>query len=163
PAADREAANEKVREPGQRPREGATVAGTLQAVDVATNSVTVSVFSRKDGQTEHTFPLARDARILRDGTDARLNDLKKGGLATLTFSQDQQTVASVSVASPPVSARLKAVDAGKNTITVAVGARGEKQDRTYQVAKDARILVDGKDARLTDVKGNVALSVVVDA
>jgi hypothetical protein len=134
------------------------VAGTLQTVDAEKNSVTLSIFSRTDGQsTDKTFQVLKDARILRDGKQAKLSDLKKGGRATLTLSADQQTVVSISVAGPTISAPLKSADAGKNTLTVTVEGRQGKQDKTYTVAKDARVTIDGKEAKLADLKAGTVL------
>src|SRR5262245_53303158 len=64
PAAVQEREQEKVR---RQPRDGITLTGKLEAVDTDRNSVTVSFFSRQEGtSTDKTFPLARDAKVLRD-------------------------------------------------------------------------------------------------
>src|SRR5262249_39471945 len=95
-AGDQQPAEGKARQPREQPKEGMKVAGTLETVDADKHTVTVSTFSRADGQsTERTFPLAKDAKILRDGKEAKLSDLKKGGRATLTLSPDQKTVLSL--------------------------------------------------------------------
>ena len=158
--ADEEAAEQ---DRAQRPQAkgGATVAGTLQAVDADKLSVTVSTFNHRDGAGEKTLPVAKDAKILRDGKAAQLADLKKGNKATLTLSADQKTVVSISAGTPPLSAPLKSVDASKNTISVTVGTRAAKEDKTYQVAKDAKITIDGKEAKLADLKEGTLLSLAV--
>jgi hypothetical protein len=124
--------------------------------------VTISIFKRGEGATSTTFDLAKDARIQRDGKDAKLADLKTGSQATLTLSKDQKTVVALSVTSPAIAAPLKSVDAAKNTITVTVGTRAGKEDKTYQVSKDARITVDGKAAQLADLKVGTTLTFSVD-
>ncbi|HKB37167.1 MAG TPA: sigma factor-like helix-turn-helix DNA-binding protein, partial [Gemmataceae bacterium] len=165
PGGDREPTDAQARAPAEPAEEGTTVTGTLQAVDTDKNSVTVSTFSRKEGQsTETSFPVARDAAILRDGKEVKFSDLKKGGHVTLKLSPDPKTVVSLSVTGPTISAPLKSVDAEKNTLTITVENRQGKQDKTYQVAKDARVADEGKEAKLTDLKEGttVILTLSVD-
>jgi hypothetical protein len=140
------------------------VTGSLQAVHVEKNSVTVSSFSRAQGQsTEKTYEVARDASILRDGKEVKLADLKKGGRITLKLSPDQKTVVSLSVAGPTLSAPLKSVDVDKNTVTITVENRQGKQDRTYPLARDAKVTIAGKEARLTDLKEGTRLLLTLSA
>lgn len=138
------------------------MAGELKAVDAAKNNVTLSTFSRADGKSEKSYSVAKDAKILRDGRDAKLADLEVGSKATLTLSLDQAAVVSIVAGIPQMSAPLKSVDTSKNTITVTIGGgRTEKQDKTYQVVKDAKITIDGKDARHTDLKAGAILTLAV--
>ncbi|MCI0379857.1 MAG: hypothetical protein L0215_19930, partial [Gemmataceae bacterium] len=140
-----------------------TVTGKLEAVDAAANTVTLSTTRRPEGKTEKTYSLAKDVKVMRDRKEAKLADLKKGSQATLTLTADQKTVVSINIASPTIAAPLKSADAAKNTITVIVGGgRAEKQDKTYQVAKDVKVTIDGKDAQLADLKAGAMLTIVVD-
>jgi hypothetical protein len=146
-----------------RPKPAPRVSGKLESVDAGQSSVIVSTFSRADGRSEKTYEVAKDAKILQHGKEAKLGDLKKGNQIALTLSADQKTVVSIIVGTPPTSAPLKSVDAGQNTITVIIGGgRREKQDKTYQVAKDAKIIIDGKEAKLTDLKEGAVLRLSVD-
>jgi hypothetical protein len=157
---DQEPPDQDAAAPGQRPqaKEGPAVAGTLQAVDADKNSVTISIFSRQDGvSTAKTFPVAKDAKILRDGKAVKLTDLKVGGRVTLRLSPDQKTAVSVSVAGRTSQAPLKAVDAANSTITITVETRQGKQDKTHPVAKDAKVTVDGKAVQLADLKAGTLL------
>jgi hypothetical protein len=147
----------------ERPKPAPKVSGKLETIDAGKNSVIVSTFTRAEGRSEKTYEVAKDAKILQHGKEAKLSDLKKGNQTTLTLSADQKTVVSIIVGTPPSSAPLKSVDAEKNTITVITGGgRREKQDKTYQVAKEAKIIVDGKDAKLTDLKEGAMLRLSVD-
>jgi hypothetical protein len=146
-----------------RPKPAPTVSGKLETIDAGKNSVVVSTFSRAEGRSEKTFEVSKDAKIVQHGKEAKLSDLKKGDQTTLTLSTDQKTVVSIVVGTPPSSVPLKSVDAEKNTITVVTGGgRREKQDKTYQVAKDAKITIDGKEAKLTDLKEGAVLRLSVD-
>ena len=53
------------------------------------------------------------------------------------------------------------MDAVNKTITVTVGARGAKEDRTYKVAKEAKIIVNGKDGTLADLPEGSVIGLVV--
>jgi RNA polymerase sigma factor (sigma-70 family) len=151
-------AQDRTRRP--QPKDTTTVTGKLGAVEG--DKVTISTFKRGEGATSKTFDLAKDARIQRDGKDAKVADLKTGSQATLTLSKDQKTVVALSVTSPAIAAPLKSVDAAKNTITVTVGTRAGKEDKTYQVSRDARITVDGKATQLADLKVGTTLTFSVD-
>jgi RNA polymerase sigma factor (sigma-70 family) len=162
--ADQEPAKEQVRGAREQARQGTTVAGTLQGVDADKNRVTISIFSRRDAvTTEKSYDVSRDAKILRDGKEAKLAALKKGGRATLTLSADQKIVVGITVTGSTLFAPLKSADAEKNTVTITVETRQGKQDRTYSVAKDARVTVDGKEARLADLKAGTMLSFTLSA
>ena len=86
--------------PGDKERpqskDGVTVAGKLTAISA--DSVTLEIVKRGEDATSKTFTLAKDAKIVRNGKDAKLADLKKGGQATLTLSKDRKTVVSISAA-----------------------------------------------------------------
>jgi len=47
----------------------------------------------KDGKNEHSHTLAKDAKILCDGKECKLEDLKKGFAITVTTKEGDPTVA----------------------------------------------------------------------
>lgn len=77
------------------------------------------------------------------------------------MTEDQKSVVAIAVDSPPVAGQLKSVNAEKNTITVTVGNRTEKQDKTYSIAKGAKITIDGKDSNLADLREGVSVGLVI--
>ena len=83
------------------------------------------------------------------------------GRAPLSFAdvidRVKPAVVSISVTGGTFSAPLKSVDAAKNTLTVTVDSRQGKVDKVYQVAKDAKVTVDGKEAKLADLKAGATL------
>ena len=50
----------------------------------------------------------------------------------------------------PFRGKIKAVDAEKNTITL--NAAKGKPDRVFTLAKEAKLTLDGKEAKLADIK-----------
>ncbi len=147
----------------EQPKGETTVGGSLQSVDTAKNTVTIKISNRRTGPMEKTFELAKDIAILRDGKAAKLSDLKPGGRVALKLSADQKTVVGISVVGSTVQAPLKSVDAAKNTITITTETRQGKVDKTFQVAKDAKVTVDGKDAKLADLKAGATVLLTLSA
>jgi small nuclear ribonucleoprotein (snRNP)-like protein len=170
--ADRPAAAEKPRTPAapearaarEQPKDGPTAAGALQSVDAAKNTITITVNNRQTGKTEKTFDMVKDITVVQDGKAAKLSDLKPGGHVTLKLSADQKTVVGVTSAGATIQGPLKSVDAAKNTVTLTTETRQGKQDKTYQLAKDAKVTLDGKEAKLADLKEGtrVVLTMSVD-
>ena len=133
----------------------AAVAGVVKAVDAAQNTITVV---NKLG--ENTFTVAKDASVSIDGTPSKLADLPAEAHVTLNFFGDQKTVLSIQVDGPQVVGVVKAIDAAKNTITLA-NKRGEK---SFTVAKNALVSIDGKPGKLADlpVEAYATLRLTVD-
>src|SRR5262249_40733430 len=98
PEVDQGPTEEQARGAREQPKDGAAGSGTLQAVDADRNRVTLSISSRQTSTSEErTLEVARDAKILRDGKEIKLADLKTGGRVTLRLSPDKKTVVSLSV------------------------------------------------------------------
>jgi hypothetical protein len=71
------------------------------------------------------------------------------------MAADQQSATVVQAQGPTVNGAVKAVDADKGVITLVLrAARGDNpaEEKSYTVAKGARIFIDGKDGNLADVK-----------
>src|SRR5207249_4078696 len=97
------------------------------------------VMSRAEGRIEKTFPVAKDVKITRDGKEVKLTDLTKGNRVTLTMAPDQKAVAGISASGFTVSAELKSVDLERKAITVIANTRNGKEDKSYALAKDAKV------------------------
>jgi RNA polymerase sigma factor (sigma-70 family) len=149
--------------------EGKSIQGGVKKVDATNNTITIEV--KEDGQAvEKTFTLAADASIFvpegKKGEEAKLADLTEGAGVSLKLALDGKTVVVVSTTGSNVGGTLKGVDVGGNTITVTVKEDGGPADKTYELAKDVRVNLDGqKEAgQLTDLTmGNkVALQLSLD-
>jgi hypothetical protein len=65
---------------------------------------------------------------------------------------------------PGVSGTLKAVDAGKETLTISTPTKGGgTNDETFATDAQTKISVDGKDAKLADVKVGLHVGVMLTA
>jgi hypothetical protein len=148
--------------------EGPTIQGTLKAADAGKGTITATLALTK-GQppTDKTFPLAKNARLFIDGqvTDKSqptkqpaLTDLPPNVVVFLKLSADRKVVGSIRAEGQTVTGLVKAVDGGRNTITITISAKGEAAvERTFAVAKAAQVFIDdgkSKDkAKPAEVRG----------
>jgi RNA polymerase sigma factor (sigma-70 family) len=131
------------------------VSGIASAVDAQKNTLTFDA----NGAAEvagKTFPVVKNASIMIDGKPGQLAELPAGSYVNLTLTVDQQAARCIGAQGPRVAGVVKAVDAGKNTLTV--------DDTTYMVAKDATIVIDGKRGSLAELPtgANVNVNLRVD-
>jgi hypothetical protein len=143
--------------------QGPMMRGTLKAVDAGKREVTIAVPTgdRDGGMEERTYTVAEGAAVLADVGSSRflsmrarkLADLPAGSQVTVKLAVDGQSVRAIQAEGPTVIGTVKAVDAGKRTITVTVGATRTEagEDRTFAVAASATIHVDGAERQLADV------------
>jgi RNA polymerase sigma factor (sigma-70 family) len=125
------------------------VSGVVMAVDAARNTVTLH--PGKEILEPQTFTVAGDAKVLLDDgtgdrlgfTEGSLADLSEGAPVTLRLSEDHKVVR-IWAEGPTIQGTLKAADAGKGTITATVATKkGEPAtDRTFAIARNARLFVD---------------------
>jgi hypothetical protein len=143
--------------------QGATLRGTLKSVDAVKGLVTAAVPSgqREPATEERTYVVGEGATIMVDLGRGRfsslrarkLADLPAGADVNLKLSVDQQQVMAILAEGATVVGTVKAVDADKRTITVTVGATRTEagEDRTFAVAPNATIHVNGAESKLADV------------
>jgi RNA polymerase sigma factor (sigma-70 family) len=138
----------------------------VKAVDAEKNTITfddqgAGTFTNQPPPTElagKTSPVAKDAGITIDDKPGKFSGVPPGALVHLSLSADQKTVRFIRAYGPGWSVIVKAVDAEKNTITVDDEQRSpspqdgrrfaEVAGKTFPVAKDARIRIDGKPGKL---------------
>lgn len=151
-----------------------SVSGNVKAVDAAKRTITL-VSKGKEQQTEQTFVLAGDAKIYLPGLDkapkgtkeskpaeeGKLSDLAQGLGVVVNLSFDRKQALAIQVQAPSVGGNLRSVDAAQNTITITFKGEGGQQEKTFAVAKDARItLVDGgknPEGKLSDLSDGLAV------
>ncbi len=168
------------------------ITGTLKSADSAAKSITVTVVvgegrreNREPPMTkDETYPLTSDAEVVvavggvfsgggRGASGGLFREVKLGDLAPgvrvgLTMAADEKSVESVVAEGPMVRGQLKAVDADKKSLTIALPPRGERgrgeaapigDEKTFTLAADAEIAVDDgrggrfslREARLADL------------
>jgi RNA polymerase sigma factor (sigma-70 family) len=148
--------------------EGSTLGGTVKAVDVGKRQIQLTTRGPgrgADAGEEKTITLSPTADIVVDDgkgrhfslKDGKLEDVPVGAIANVKLAADQQTGTVVHVQGPTASGAVKAVDANKGTITLILRAgRGDTpaEEKTYNVAKDAHVMIEGKPGKLADIKAD---------
>ncbi len=128
--------------------QGATLSGTVKAVEAAKNSITLTIFVRKgDPGEDRTFVLAKDAVVWIDRKESKRADLPVEAWVTARLSPDQKHLTSLQADGRSTSGTVKAVDAGQGSITLA----DKTGEHTYAVSRDASISIDDKPGKLADV------------
>ena len=114
-----------------------------------------------DGGDERNLIVAKEALILVDDgkgrrlsvKEGKLTDVPVGALVTARLAADQSFVMTMKAEGPTLTGILKAVDADKGAITIAIPKNREEFDeKTFTLIKDGRVNIDGNDAKLADLK-----------
>ncbi len=143
--------------------EGATIMGVIKSIDADKRMVTLTTRPARgdDAGEERTVAVAKEAAILVDDGKGRRLSVKEAKLAYVAvgsmvmakLSVDQSFVMMLKAEGPTVFGLLKAVDAKKGTITIAIPkGRDDADEKTYTLAKDAGITLDGNSTTLADLK-----------
>jgi hypothetical protein len=137
----------------------------VKAVDAAKNTITFANDGAPAAVAGKTCPVAKNAEIVIDGKPGKLAGMPSGATVWLWLSVDQKTVLRLHAGGAALgfngSVIIQSVDAGKNTLTVDINGEGEK---TFAVAKDADIRLDGKPTKLAALpkEATVGLNLCVD-
>lgn len=148
--------------------EGPMVRGVLKSVDGPKNTLTIAMAPtrREEAGEERTYAVDPNAEIAVDDgrgrrfsvKEAKLTDVASGSVVTLWVSVDQKHVQSVLAEGPNLYGVAKSIDAAKSTLTITSPQRGgEAEEKIFEVAKNAMILLDdGKGRRLSLKEGKLA-------
>lgn len=146
---------------------GPSISGAVKGVDAAKNTLTVRI--GRDPEEDKTFEVSKDAPVLyNEGVgrgsvpkEIKLADLPEGVVVALNLSVDQKSIVGILTNGPSVVGVVKAVDAAKNKIIVTVNATRTEagEDKTYEVAKSAQVVLEeGKASKLDDVKADLRVT-----
>jgi len=128
----------------------ADMTGRLVKYDAEAGTLSIA---GKENQGVVTFAVAKDVNFESDRKDAKLSDLGQNETVYLTLSDDKTTVMAVRVSAlegKAIRMWLSDVDPVKMTATF----KGEKANQSMDLAKDVVVTIDGKPAKLEDVKAN---------
>jgi hypothetical protein len=144
--------------------EGPGYSGAIKALDPNKRTLTLVVRPPRgdDAGEEQSLAVAADAVVLLDDgkgrrlsiKEGKLADVPSGATATVKLSVDQSQVMMLRVEGPILTGQLKAVDADRHLIIIAIprGRGEEPEEKTFTVARDARIAIDGSDVKLANLK-----------
>jgi RNA polymerase sigma factor (sigma-70 family) len=100
------------------------------------------------------FAVTKDAKILINGKESGLRDLKEGMRVALRLAPDGSVFTRIDAASVPSETLLKAADVEKNAITVSLG----EKTVTLPLRSDTKITILGKaDGEFSDLKAGMQI------
>jgi Cu/Ag efflux protein CusF len=153
----------------------AVVTGEMKAFvfkSAGKDKIAVEAYRRRGQPAEDASFAIEGVKVTIDGKEAKLEDLKEGDRIMAQLSVDAKKVLSITVVrsrrgerpaapTPRAGGSVKSVDAKANTLTLVVGR--EKEEKTYELAAGATVTIDGKPAKLEELKEGAAVSLVLDA
>lgn len=123
------------------------VKGTVRSINAEKNEVVLKGLLK-----DTMYQLNKDGHVFLDGRKGKIADLREGDRAHIVwFKQGEQTMAS------EVRCLRKAAEAIGTVRSVAADKeefvlKGVIKDATYRMEKDGRVLLDGKEAKLADLR-----------
>jgi Cu/Ag efflux protein CusF len=121
---------------------------------------------RADGDQYH-FVIADDAKITLDGKDCKLADLKSGHKVKVTWEKkgDQQLATKIEAKSLTLQLALRGDEATyEGTVVSAANSslavKVDNLQHNFVVDSSSRIMLDGKEATLSDLKAGHRVKVV---
>jgi len=142
--------------------------------EASTSGVTLLGGGRVSQLPDRVIKLAPGGKVVIDGKSAKTTDLQPGDLATITLNADHTTASLITVglktgrdgdkpgvekpAAKPgrFAGKIAAVDVAARTVSLAAKGDGGRAI-VVKLTPDARITVDGKEAKLADLpKGAIA-------
>lgn len=144
--------------------EAPIVTGTLKMLTPTARTVTLLIRPAHDDKPleELTLAVPEDAVILLDDgrgrrlsvKRAKLEDVPSGSATTVRLSNNRTSVTLLRAQGPLLSGTLKAVDGKNGSITVALPkGRGDKpEEKSFAIAKDTRVQIDGADSLFGNLK-----------
>jgi Cu/Ag efflux protein CusF len=134
-------------EPARRDQGLSNAQGQIQRVDADKHQL---VLKDAEGKEWH-FQVGKDARVRVNGRDSTLADLKAGERVNINYQALAREVRSGAGAAGEQHARgtIQRVDAANNRVVV---KDNDGKEWTFQVGKDARIRVNERERKLSDLK-----------
>ncbi|HVS36750.1 MAG TPA: hypothetical protein VMS17_14410 [Gemmataceae bacterium] len=145
------------------PPKTAVISGKV--IDVEKGKLTLAV-----GEQQKVYSVPADAKVVIDGNDAKLSDLKKDSTATITTQNDAvKTIDAKSPTPPPPPPRPPAAEKkilGKVTkvdkSTLRVKDADNIKEADYTIPAGAKIVIDGTDGKVQDAKVDSSVTISID-
>ena len=136
--------------------------GAVSGINVAANTITVDIGGgRNENATPETYVLAKDVKVFfhlpgaanergraSAAKSVQLADVAVKSSVSLQLDDERKIVQSIDVNLPTLRGELQSVDADKHMLLLRQARGGEVG---LEIAKDAKVLVNGKDGKLADL------------
>ncbi len=146
---------------------GMSVPGIVKQVDA-------TMIALEGEKNPRTAAISAGTQVTVNGKAAKATDLKPGDKVMVVLSADEKTALAITsgakpgdgekpgVKNPKFGGKIASVDATAKTITVLTGKGDSVKETVLKLTADAKITVDGKDAKIGDLaKGAFATFALV--
>lgn len=136
--------------PGAKPEKpGLRFGGKVASVDAKASTIMLAV-KGDGGVVEKLYPVTKDAKVFIDGKEGKLADVPKNSSAMFAASaaKDGQLpeISELRITGSTVGGTIKAVDAAN------ISLESDKKPQSFKVVSDTKVTVDGKDAKISNLK-----------
>jgi RNA polymerase sigma factor (sigma-70 family) len=137
----------------------AKFSGRVQYVSAETNTLSF-VDERGYGPKHTSHSVAENTKVLIDGKEAKLADVPRGAIASFMApirldGQAPQIRDLLWVTGPSLTGVIKQVDATGVTLD------GKNAPRTFKLAANGKVTINGKDAQLADLKAGDKVTITL--
>jgi RNA polymerase sigma factor (sigma-70 family) len=155
---------------GEKPTQNKKVrklSGFVGTVDAKAGTITLLRMG-EGGLREDTFKLAADGKVVVDGKEVKLDAVPKGTTAELNIVSFAREGGGFGETSEITVDGAKVVwvvkEAGASTVTLLGGGRTARlPDRVIKLATNAKVVIDGKPAKPTDLQPGDVATIVLNA
>jgi len=146
---------------------GVRVKGVIQAKNPGKNTLTIKRIHGGFGgdfvaETASEVNVAKDVQVKIDHKSVAFNDLKPNMKVTLQVSAVKELVLGIEAYGAKVDGVLKSVDAENNTVSVNILSAQMTAERV-SVAKDAKVVIDGKEGSVSDLRAGMRVTLQMSA
>ncbi|HHV82665.1 MAG TPA: S-layer homology domain-containing protein [Tepidanaerobacter syntrophicus] len=128
----------------------ATIEGIIRGINTSTKVLTIE---NDDTEKYESYPIASDAKIIRDGETTDIYKLVIGDTATVTITDGKVTKINAESATKEVTGTITDIDFSTKNPTITIeDDNGREHD--YEVDEDAVIRKNSKSADISDLKTN---------
>lgn len=126
----------------------ATIEGIIRGINTSTKVLTIE---NDDTEKYESYPIASDAKIIRDGETTDIYKLVIGDTATVTITDGKVTKINAESATKEVTGTIVDIDFSTKNPTITIeDDNGREHD--YEVDEDAVIRKNSKSADISDLK-----------
>jgi RNA polymerase sigma factor (sigma-70 family) len=146
---------------------GMQVRCVVQAINVGKNTVIIKKMGRgfdgdvvsEDGEE---VPFAKDVQVTINDRPATLGELKSNMKLSLQMSAVKELVLGIKAYGATVEGVLKTVDTAKDAVSVTIPS-AQMTAEGVSVAKYAKVVIDGKEGKLSDLKTGMRVTLQMSA
>ncbi|MBN9120145.1 MAG: sigma-70 family RNA polymerase sigma factor [Planctomycetes bacterium] len=150
----------KPAKPDGEKKPGMKSGGKVASVDAKESTIVLAI-KGDGGVVEKLFPVAPDAKVTIDGKDAKLADVPKNAAAAFVAAPGKEgqlpRITELRVTGSVVGGVIKEVTAGE------IALENEKKPQAFKVAADTKVTVNGREAKVTDLKAGDKVVVTLRA